>query len=268
MNFANQVALGSSSGQRTEETGNRLAAMRLETGRRIRETGRTQQRRLTRLETRIAELESTISGEATQEGSQAQFDARNATATSSERLVTEARESVASAAEQIREESSAIQILRTARNGQAEQLEDAERDLVSIAEEQPTTDEERQDQSARVAVASQRRADLRAQIQQTDAGIDQRAGQLQSLTTEQSTAIDGLEALEANAGRDRDAADEASEALVANRANLAVAETQRASLVEDTARQVEELISLYRGLLEQMEVSVTTDAGIGLDVLR
>ncbi len=255
LNLANQIAVGSTSGGRAEETEELLAGLRRETARMIQEVGQEQRRRKIDLEESIAEINTKItSKDDTKSGLKWKYE------TAKGNLKTKI-ESITSLQAEIAARKDSVDLLDTKITKLAEQRE------VLAARRKALLSSVNDNAAGAASDSVPSGADpaevavLDLQINDLDDRITAGTHALSEHLKQQSM---DLEMLEHERGQQTDlerATDEAKQALDAAMAARAADEVRKSDLVEATAARIRQLLDLHSAVVARMANSVAEAAG-------
>ncbi|MCY3567396.1 MAG: hypothetical protein OXH38_02120, partial [Chloroflexi bacterium] len=258
LNFANQIALGSTSGARANETEERLAGLRRETARLIQEIGREQEQRKSALEESITEIDAQIAGNG---DSNSGLKGKYETATGKLKTKTE---SITTLQSKIAARKGSVDALDAKIATLAEQRDVAvgrRSALLSSNDDNPPGAE------GNAAPPRATPADVTA--------IDVQIGDLDDRITAETVALSkqlkwqsmDLEMLKQERVQQADlerAADEARKTLDAALAKRSALESRKSDLVDATAARIQQLLDLHGAVVARMAIAVAEAAGTQL----
>ena len=255
LNFADQVALGSTSGGRAAETQERLTILRQETARLIRDVGKEQKQREQELTEDISRLTQELGQDAAPEsGLRGDFKIA-ATALKTQHEVTEGLEmEVAKRGEKIEKHQQEITSLTEQRDNAKSELnlllDDEDAGTSGVSPEAAPLDST----ASEVAVLKDRVVELDKQISSVtkllSVELRQQALELNQLKIEREKLSDFGQVLD-QARTKRDAAE----------ASYQAAQIRKSDLLSTTTARLQQLLDLHSAVVAQMAIAVAETAG-------
>ena len=251
LNFANQIALGSTSGGRASETAQRLVALREESARRIRAIGAAQKARNEALENKIKKLNTDIGADDTQG------------------LRKEKKEAV-SELENANQMFKPIQTELNTTNGLIKDVEaersENRRKLISILKSSKTLQE--QDDARLPPKAGEpplkpnpKLAEIDDQIRKIDANLTNNSAAFDGLLDKKSAQLDKLQHAKADVDAKTNELKKAEAVLFAKQAQHDRAKSMLDNLIKDTVDQIKQLLELNAALVARMSEAVAEASG-------
>ena len=259
LNFANQIALGSTSGGRVKETEERLMALRLETARLIKKVGDDQNQRKAELEKQIGDLTTKIEGDG-----DINVGLKGAYRTAKSNL--DAQVKVSNDLEtRISEREGNIRELRAQISRLKQQRDDAIeiRDALTVSEDSgvsaagddgeaeatpPNTNE------SQITMLNVKIGELNGQIIST-------ANVLSDALEQQSQDLESLEDERARRPALQQEVDMAKKKLGETEASKSLLEAEHVGLTKAAAAQIERLLDLHSALVAKMAIAAAEGAG-------
>ena len=255
LNFADQIALGSTSGGRASETQKRLALMRQETARLVIDVGRDQKRRDEELASEISRLTGELGQDVSPEsGLRGALKAADANLDAQVGAIETLEAGIAERVETIKGLEENVASLTKERD-----VAVSERDALIPVEstEPPAADGGAApggSTASQVAALNDRIGGLNDQI--TD-----KSTELSAKLEQQSMELKHLEAAWARLPELRRAADAAGMKLEAAEAALKAAQIRKSDLKNATVTRIQQLLDLHSAIVAQMAVAVAEAAG-------
>ena len=255
LNFANQIALGSTSGTRAEETEERLAGLRRETARLIQKIGQEQEQRKIALEESISEIDKQIVGNGdSNSGLKGKYETAKGNLETKTESITSLQAEIAARKGSVDALDAKIAMLAEQRDAAV-----ARRNaLLSSGDDTPPGAE---GDSALPGATPAEVAALDVQIRDLDNRIAAETHALSEHLKQQSMDIEMLGQERAQQTDLERAADEARKALDAAVATLSAKEIRKSDLVDATAARIQQLLDLHGAVVARMAISVAEAAG-------
>ena len=255
LNFANQIALGSTSGARAEETEERLAGLRQETARLIKKIGKEQEQRKIALEESIVEIDKQIAGNGdSNSGLKGKYETAKGNLETKTESITSLQAEIASRKGSIGALDAKIVTLTEQRDAAT-----ARRSvLLSSGDDNPPGAE---GDSAPPGATPAEVAVLDVQIGELDDRIAAETHALSEHLKQQSMDLEMLGQERAQQTYLERAADEARKALDAAIATRSAKEIRKSDLVDATAARIQQLLDLHGAVVTRIAISVAEAAG-------
>lgn len=254
LDFANQIALGSTSGTRAKETEERLGGLRRETARLIQEIGQEQEQRNKALDEAIAEIDTKIAGnDDPKSGLKGKYENESGNLETKIESITSLQAEITARKSSVDALDVKIATLAKQRDAKVERR----RALLSSGDDTPPG-----------AEGSAPGGAIQAEV----AVLDVQIGDLNDRITAETHALSehlkqqsmDLEMLEQERGQQADlerTVDEARKALDAAMAERSANKVRKSDLIETTAAQIQQLLDLHGAVVARMAISVAEAAG-------
>lgn len=260
LNFANQIALGSTSGGRAKETEERLMALRLETARLIKKVGDDKNQRKTELQNEIDDRTTKIKGDG-----EADVGLEAAYRTAKSNLDSQVKDTNDLETE-ISERENRIKELRAQISGLNQQRDNAieVREVLPASENDGVTDGGEDGEAEAVPSAPHAKesqvAMLNAKIGELNGQIIDTSNDLSDVLEQQSRDLEALEENRIKQASLQQIADMAKEELEKAVASKSALQAEQDGLTKTAAAQIERLLDLHSALVAKMAIAAAEGA--------
>ena len=254
LNFANQIALGSTSGDRVKETEDRLTVLRRETARLIKKVGDDQNKQDAKLKKDIADLNKKIGAGGTDTGLKAKHKTAEFELDNQIKVLKDLETRVTARGGKIKELQAVVAVLTEKRDSNIKKRDDL----------QSTDHREASSADGGVATPNSNEFHIKALNDEIARSNDQITTNTKLLSTElqqQSTDLEKLEDEKAKQVALQRAVDKAKKELDDAVALKNVQQAQRNNLTRDTAMQIQQLLDLHNAIVARMAIAAAEASG-------